>query len=232
MVTCRVHCSHKWHSKWNYLYCKVILKDFRNQKWNFKLKISLGTPCKPLLKMTMVNLVNRDTGETAWSYFLPDVIAWFEEMQAWVTVWAGIHSGKPAPSAAFGKQHSEINVNRIHKNLQYYTGKGTEQKLKKHIKTFNKFKYSNLNFLNVQLITKRNQHEYKSLENHKLNINNENEIFLNLSHHHWIDNYQYKRLLRATYLSCNVTCLHFLYDCTKDDMTNRIYKQKWNIDNS
>lgn len=31
---------------------------------------------------------------------IPDVIAWLEEMQAMVTVWAGILSEKPAPSAA------------------------------------------------------------------------------------------------------------------------------------
>lgn len=31
---------------------------------------------------------------------IPVVIAWFEEMQAIVTVWAGVLSEKPAPKAA------------------------------------------------------------------------------------------------------------------------------------
>ncbi len=31
---------------------------------------------------------------------MEDVIAWFEEMQAMVTVWAGVLSEKPAPSMA------------------------------------------------------------------------------------------------------------------------------------
>jgi len=32
---------------------------------------------------------------------IPVVIAWFEEMQAMVTVWAGVLSEKPAPKAAY-----------------------------------------------------------------------------------------------------------------------------------
>ena len=34
-------------------------------------------------------------------FYVPDVIAWFDEMQAIVTVWQGILSEKPALSAAY-----------------------------------------------------------------------------------------------------------------------------------
>lgn len=39
---------------------------------------------------------------------IPVVMAWLEEMQAMVTVWAGVLSEKPAPRAAFRK-YSERN---------------------------------------------------------------------------------------------------------------------------
>ena len=37
-------------------------------------------------------------------FYVPDVIAWFDEMQAIVTVWQGILSEKPALSAACSKK--------------------------------------------------------------------------------------------------------------------------------
>lgn len=43
---------------------------------------------------------------------IPVVIAWFEEMQAIVTVWAGVLSEKPAPKAAYG-QH-KIMIKKPH----------------------------------------------------------------------------------------------------------------------
>lgn len=41
---------------------------------------------------------------------IPVVIAWFEEMQAMVTVWAGVLSEKPAPKAAYEQQRMVVET--------------------------------------------------------------------------------------------------------------------------
>lgn len=41
---------------------------------------------------------------------IPVVIAWFEEMQAMVTVWAGVLSEKPAPKAAYEQQRLAVKT--------------------------------------------------------------------------------------------------------------------------
>lgn len=40
--------------------------------------------------------------------YLPVVIAWLEEIQAWVTVWAGVFSGNPALNIACNIQYTEF----------------------------------------------------------------------------------------------------------------------------
>lgn len=41
---------------------------------------------------------------------IPVVIAWFEEMQAMVTVWAGVLSEKPAPKAAYEQKRTTVKT--------------------------------------------------------------------------------------------------------------------------
>lgn len=41
---------------------------------------------------------------------IPEVIAWLEEMQAMVTVWAGILSEKPAPKAAWNHKKPKMKA--------------------------------------------------------------------------------------------------------------------------
>lgn len=61
----------------------------------------------------------RDVGESLSSFSnpqlvlpanIPVVIAWFEEMQAMVTVWAGVLSEKPAPNAAYEQQRTTVKT--------------------------------------------------------------------------------------------------------------------------
>ena len=51
-------------------------------------------------------------------FFWPVVMAWLEEMQACVTVWAGTRSEIPAPSAAWQKEVHNTHANQFYINVR------------------------------------------------------------------------------------------------------------------
>ena len=65
------------------------------------LQILTQTRGHPQVKIHFIKEQQNSDFRKCSMFYVPDVIAWFDEMQAIVTVWQGILSEKPALSAAY-----------------------------------------------------------------------------------------------------------------------------------
>lgn len=81
----------------NVIFRAAIVFEVLLQNYNFKKKGNKNR----------INGAQREVCKrTATSKYIPVVIAWFDEMQAMVTVWQGILSEKPALSAAWWQKYN------------------------------------------------------------------------------------------------------------------------------